>query len=127
VRSRIISRTSRLAVRTKQLDEQVYEIIEGRKHTIIVADGANLAAAAAVKESWRHKMNKQASTMTMGALLTLVMIIPSFAQGGGHVRHHFRAGANARPNDYNPTAGSDHDDSSGGYGGLSGAIGGIGH
>ena len=72
-------------------------------------------------------MNKQASALTVGALLTLVMIIPSFAQGGGHVRHHFRAGASAHSSDYNPTAGSDHDDSSGGYGGLSGAIGGMGH
>ena len=72
-------------------------------------------------------MKKQASAVTMGALLTLVMIIPSFAQGGGHVKHHFRAGAGAHSNDYKPTAGSDQDDSSGGYGGLSGAIGGIGH
>jgi hypothetical protein len=73
-------------------------------------------------------MKKQASALAMGALLTLVMIVPSFAQGNGHVRHHFRAGAtDGRSNYYNSAAGSYDNDSSGGYGGLSGAIGGIGH
>jgi hypothetical protein len=73
-------------------------------------------------------MKKQASALAMGALLTLVMIVPSFAQGNGHVRHHFRASAAAgHSNYYNSAAGSYGNDSSGDYGSLSGAIGGIGH
>ena len=73
-------------------------------------------------------MKKQAAAVAMGALLTLVMTAPSFAQGGGHAKHHPRANAvEANPNYYNSTAGSYGNDSSGGYGGLSGAIGGIGH
>jgi len=73
-------------------------------------------------------MKKQAAAMAMGALLTLVMTAPSFAQGGGHAKHHPRANAaQPNPNYYNSTTGSNGSDFDGGYGGLSGAIGGIGH
>jgi hypothetical protein len=74
------------------------------------------------------KMKQRASALAVGALLTLVMIVPSFAQGNGHVKHRFRAGAAERSsNHYNAPTGSNDNDSSGDYGGLSGAIGGIGH
>ena len=73
-------------------------------------------------------MKKQAAAVAMGALLTLVMAVPSFAQGGGHTKHHPRANAaQPYPNYYDSATGSSGNDSSGGYGGLSGAIGGIGH
>ena len=70
-------------------------------------------------------MKKQAAAVAMGALLTLVMTAPSFAQGGGHAKHHPRANtAQPYPNYYDSTTGSSGNDPSGG---LSGAIGGIGH
>jgi hypothetical protein len=73
-------------------------------------------------------MKKQASAMAMGVLLALVMTAPSFALGGGHAKHHPRANAaQPYPNYYDSTAGSYGNDSDGGYGGLSGAIGGMGH
>jgi hypothetical protein len=72
------------------------------------------------------ELKKRAAAMAMGALLTLAMTAPSSAVGGGHAKHHPRAGT-ANPNYYNSTAGSYGNDSDGGYGGLSGAIGGIGH
>ena len=47
-------------------------------------------------------MKTQATMIAVGALSTLVMIVPSFAQGGGHAKHHPRAGAvQAYPNYYN--------------------------
>jgi hypothetical protein len=71
---------------------------------------------------------KKASVMAMAALLTLVMTAPSFAVGSGHAKHHPRAGsAQVNPNYYNSAAGSYGNDSDGGYGGISGAIGGVGH
>jgi hypothetical protein len=73
-------------------------------------------------------MKKQASALVMGALFTLVMIVPSFAQGNGHVRHHFRASAaDGHSNYYNSAAGPYGNASSSDYGGISGAIGGMGH
>jgi hypothetical protein len=79
-------------------------------------------------ESWREKMKKQASAFAMGALLTLVMIVPSFAQGNGRAKHHFRASpADGYSNYYNSAAGPYGNDSAGDYGGISGAIGGMGH
>ena len=73
-------------------------------------------------------MKKQATTMAVGALLTLVMIVPSFAQGGGQAKHHGRASAtHAYSGYYNSTTGAYGSDSSGDYGGISGAIGGVGH
>jgi hypothetical protein len=72
---------------------------------------------------------KKASIMAMAALLTLVMTAPSFAQqGGAHAKHHPRdSSAQVNPNYYNSTAGSYGNDSTSGYGGISGAIGGVGH
>ena len=64
--------------------------------------------------------------MAMAALLTLVMTAPSFAVGSGHAKHHPSA-AQVNPNYYNSAAGSYGNDSDGGYGGISGAIGGVGH
>jgi hypothetical protein len=64
--------------------------------------------------------------MAMGALLTLVMAAPSFALGSGHAKHHPRA-STVNPNYYDSTAGSYGNDSNSGYGGISGAIGGVGH
>jgi len=73
-------------------------------------------------------MKKQASAMAMGVLLALVMTAPSFAQGGGHAKHHPRAGAvEAYPNYYDSTAGSYRRSSDSDYGDISGAIGGMGH
>jgi|HubBroStandDraft_4_1064222.scaffolds.fasta_scaffold80571_2 hypothetical protein len=69
---------------------------------------------------------KKASAMAMAALMTLVMTAPSFALGSGHAKHHPSA-AQANPHYYNSTAGSYGNDSTGDYGGISGAIGGVGH
>jgi hypothetical protein len=71
---------------------------------------------------------KKASVIAMAALMALVMTAPSFAQGGAHAKHHPRAGsAQVNPNYYNSTAGSYGNDPTSGYGGISGAIGGVGH
>jgi hypothetical protein len=71
---------------------------------------------------------KKASVIAMAALMTLVMTAPSFAQGGAHAKHHPRASAaQVNPNYYNSAAGSYGNDSPSGYGGISGAIGGVGH
>ncbi len=71
---------------------------------------------------------KKASVIAMAALLTLVMTAPSFAQGGAHAKHHPRtSSAQVNPNYYNSAAGSYGNDSTGDYGGISGAIGGVGH
>jgi hypothetical protein len=73
-------------------------------------------------------MKSQATMIAVGALSTLVMIVPSFAQGGGHAKHHPRAGAvEAYPNYYDSTAGSYSHSSDSDYGAISGAIGGMGH
>ena len=73
-------------------------------------------------------MKTQATMMAVGALSTLVMIGPCFAQGGGHAKHHPRAGAVvAYPNYYDSTAGSNSHSSDSDYGDISGAIGGMGH
>jgi hypothetical protein len=69
---------------------------------------------------------KKASVMAMGALLTLVMTAPSFALGGAHAKHH-PSSAQVNPNYYNSAAGSYGNDSNSDYGGISGAIGGVGH
>jgi hypothetical protein len=75
-------------------------------------------------ESRRDNMKKQATTMVVGALLILAMLVPSFAQGGGHAKHHGRASAGgAYSGYYNSTAASYGYDA----GISSGAIGGIGH
>jgi hypothetical protein len=79
-------------------------------------------------ESRRDNMKKQATTIAVGALLTLVMIVPSLAQGGGQAKHHGRANAaHAYSGYYNSTTGSYGSDSNSDYGGISGAIGGVGH
>jgi len=71
---------------------------------------------------------KKASVIAMAAFMTLVMTAPSFAQSGAHAKHHPRASsAQVNPNYYNSAAGSYGNDSTGGYGGISGAIGGVGH
>ena len=73
-------------------------------------------------------MKTQATTIAVSALSTLVMIVPSFAQGGGHAKHRPRAGAvEAFPNYYDSTAGSYSHSSGSDYGDISGAIGGMGH
>jgi hypothetical protein len=72
-------------------------------------------------------MKTQATMIAVGALSTLVMIVPSFAQGG-HAKHHPWAGAvEAYPNYYDSTAGSYSHSSDSDYGDISGAIGGMGH
>jgi hypothetical protein len=103
------------------------------KHTYLLSDQSGTHFCAPEPKSYdleseRDKMKKQASALSMGALLTLVMIVPSFAQGNGHVRQHFRASAaGGHSNYYNSAAGSYGNDSSSDYGGISGAIGGMGH
>jgi hypothetical protein len=73
-------------------------------------------------------MKTQATMIVVGALSTLVTIVPSFAQGDGHAKHHPRAGAvEAYPNYYDSTAGSYSHRSDSDYGNISGAIGGMGH
>jgi hypothetical protein len=73
-------------------------------------------------------MKTQATMIAVSAFSILVMIVPSFAQGRGHAKHHPRAGAGeAYPNYYDSTAGSYSHSSDSGYGDISGAIGGMGH
>ena len=75
-------------------------------------------------ESRRDKMKRHTTVMALGAFLTLVLTVPSFAEAGGHVKHHPRASAaDAYSGYYNSSAGSNADGNYNGFGSY--AVGGF--
>jgi hypothetical protein len=75
-------------------------------------------------------VKKQTTVIALGALLSLAMTASSFAQGNGHPRHARSRAASTYSGYYNsaaPEGSYTRDPYSYTTGGLSGAIGGIGH